>query len=79
MVTAYASADGKWKIAVYGRDHGVPHLHVVGPEFDCAVSIAGLRPIVGRAPKKVLSAALAWAARPANRSALLKLWKDQNR
>jgi hypothetical protein len=73
MVTAYAAVTGKWKIAVYGRDHGVPHFHVVGPDFDCAVSIAELRPIVGRAPRTILAAALAWAAQPAHRAALLKL------
>ena len=37
MVTVYRGTG--WKIAVYGRDHGVPHFHVEGPGFRCSVGI----------------------------------------
>lgn len=53
--------EGAWKIAVYGREHGVPHYHVEGPGFRCSVAIAGGEVIVGAAPARVLAEARAWA------------------
>ncbi len=29
-----------WKISVFGREHGVPHVHVGGPDFAATVEIA---------------------------------------
>jgi hypothetical protein len=77
-VTLFTASN--WKIAVFGREgrHNSMHFHVVGPDFDCSVNLETLEMIVGWAPKKVLKAACAWAAVPANRAALRKAWKDQN-
>jgi hypothetical protein len=49
MVSVHRGAN--WKIAVYGREHGVPHFHIEGPDFRCSVSIRTLDVIVGTALK----------------------------
>jgi hypothetical protein len=67
----------RWKIAVYGGDHGIPHFHVEGPDFRCSVSIATRALIVGDAPVRVLAAARAWAA--AHESELAAKWTELNR
>jgi hypothetical protein len=46
MVTLHR--DPRWKIAVYGREHGVPHCHIEGVDFRCSVSIASFELIVGQ-------------------------------
>lgn len=74
MVTVHRGSG--WKIAVYGREHGVAHFHVEGPEFRCSVAIEGLDVIVGSAPAGVLGDAIAWA-RP-NRAALMAMWRELN-
>jgi hypothetical protein len=74
MVTLYREA--RWKIAVYGRDHGVPHFHIEGPGWRCSVSIATLDLIIGRAPKAEFAAAIGWAAR--NRDQLTSAWRRLN-
>jgi hypothetical protein len=40
-----------WRIAVYGREHGVPHFHIEGPGFRCSVAIATGEVIIGVAPR----------------------------
>jgi hypothetical protein len=65
-----------WKIAVYGRDHGVPHYHIEGPGFRCTVSIATGEVVIGHAPAGVLRQARAWAE--ANRAALATIWQELN-
>jgi hypothetical protein len=37
MVTVYRGQN--WKLAVYGRDHGVPHFHIEGPGYRCSIAI----------------------------------------
>lgn len=74
MVTLYR--DSGWKIAVYGREHGVPHFHIEGPDFRCTVGIAAMDVIVGAVPAGVLKAALAWARR--NRVLLMSKWQELN-
>jgi hypothetical protein len=74
MVTMHRSA--AWKIAVYGRDHGVPHFHIEGPGFRCSVSIVTLDLIIGTAPADVLRQAQSWAA--ANRARLMATWQELN-
>jgi hypothetical protein len=74
MVTLYRT--GRWKIAVYVREHGVPHFHIEGPTFRCSVSIADLEVIVGTMPAAVRAEALRWASD--NRSMLMQTWKDLN-
>ena len=50
-----------WRIALYAREHGVPHFHIEGPDFRCAVCIATLEVIIGNAPANVLGEARWWA------------------
>jgi hypothetical protein len=65
-----------WKIAVYTREHGVPHFHVEGPGYRCSVSIETLEVIIGAAPAGVLRSARLWAND--NRSALSRKWEELN-
>jgi hypothetical protein len=74
VVTVYREAG--WKIAVYGREHGVPHFHIEGPEFRCSVSIATLKSIIGTAPASVMKAACEWAQ--VNRTLLERTWHELN-
>lgn len=74
MVTMHRHA--RWKIAVYARDHGVPHFHIEGPDFRCSVAIASFDLIVGTVPSAVLGDALEWA-RP-NRALLMETWQELN-
>jgi hypothetical protein len=74
MVTVHRGPG--WKIAVYGREHGVPHFHIEGPNFRCSVNIATLEVIIGSAPAEVLNQARAWAWR--NRILLTAKWHELN-
>ena len=65
-----------WKIAVYGREHGVPHFHVEGPGFRCSLAIASLDLIIGSAPAAVLKAARAWAED--HQELLRTTWQELN-
>lgn len=53
MVTMFRGA--RWKIAVYGRDHGVPHFHIEGPDFRCSVAIESGEIIIGAVPAAILA------------------------
>jgi hypothetical protein len=75
MVTLVRTS--RWKIAVYGREHGVPHFHIEGPDFRCSVAIASLEVIVGSAPGSVLNAACEWARE--NQTLLIATWQELNR
>ncbi len=66
-----------WKIAVYGREHGVPHFHIEGPDFRASIGIASLDPIIGSVPPLVRREATEWAA--SNQHALLRMWQELNR
>ncbi len=61
---------------MYGREHGVPHFHVEGPDFRCSIAIATLEVIVGTAPAGVLRAARTWARN--NGNALAAKWSELN-
>jgi hypothetical protein len=74
MVTLHRGPN--WKIAVYGREHGVPHFHIEGAEFRCSVAIATGEPIVGHAPSDVLAAARIWARE--HRERLMRTWRELN-
>jgi hypothetical protein len=74
MITVYRAT--YWKIAVYGRDHGLPHFHIEGPEFRASIAIATLDLIIGSAPTAVLEEALDWAT--GNQAALMQKWKELN-
>ena len=74
MATVYRGPG--WRLAVYGREYGVPHFHVEGPGYRCSLTIATGEAIIGAAPPEVLKAARDWAR--ANRAALLAKWKELN-
>jgi hypothetical protein len=74
MVTLYRASG--WKIAVYGREHGVAHFHIEGPDFRCSVGIATLDVIIGTVPPDILKAALYWARR--NKPVLMAKWQELN-
>ncbi|MDX2221347.1 MAG: DUF4160 domain-containing protein [Rhodospirillaceae bacterium] len=74
MVTVFRAQ--RWKIAVYGREHGLPHFHIEGPGYRCSVAIMTNEPIIGSVPPSVLERAQTWAA--AHRSVLLAAWKRLN-
>jgi hypothetical protein len=74
MVTVHRGPG--WKIAIYGREHGVPHFHIEGPDFRCSVGIGTLDVIVGSAPAAVLKVACAWAS--GNRAVLMAIWRELN-
>ncbi len=66
----------RWKVAVYGRDHGIPHFHIEGVDFRCSVAISSFDVIVGNAPASVLREALEWA-RP-DQAQLMQSWEELN-
>jgi hypothetical protein len=74
MVTVHRGPG--WKIAVYGREHGVPHFHVEGPDFRCSVDIRTFDLIVGTVPVAALNAAIVWARK--NRTTLMIKWRELN-
>jgi hypothetical protein len=74
MVTLYR--DRGWKIAVYGREHGIPHFHIEGAGFRCSVSIDESEVIVGAAPGRILAAAKLWARE--NGALLMRTWRELN-
>jgi hypothetical protein len=63
-------------MAVYGRDHGVPHFHIEGADFRCSVSIASFDVIVGTVPTAILSEALNWAH--PDQVLLMQTWQELN-
>ncbi len=65
-----------WKIAVYGREHGLPHFHIEGPDFRASIGIATLELIIGDVPSRILAEAIAWAAQ--NQKLLMDTWLELN-
>ncbi|HTT84101.1 MAG TPA: DUF4160 domain-containing protein [Rhizomicrobium sp.] len=74
MVTVHRGSN--WKIAVYAREHGIPHFHIEGPDFRCSVAIATLDLIVGNVPPNILGEARWWARK--NRALLTARWLELN-
>jgi hypothetical protein len=74
MVTVYRGPS--WKIAVYGREHGVPHFHIEGANFRCSIAIASLGQIIGSVPPPVRREVLAWAR--LNQALLMQAWQELN-
>jgi hypothetical protein len=74
MVTVHRGPN--WKIALYARDHGIPHFHIEGPDFRCSVAIGSLEVIIGTAPANVLDGARSWARR--NKTLLMAKWFELN-
>ena len=74
MVTLHRSRT--WKIEVFGREHGIAHLHVSGPDFRATVNIETGEIIAGSLSVAVLKQARQWL--DVNRDLALKLWKERN-
>jgi Domain of unknown function (DUF4160) len=74
MVTMFRATN--WKISVYGREHGLPHFHIEGPDFRASVAIATLELIIGTVPTQVLRDALAWAN--LHQASLMQTWQELN-
>jgi hypothetical protein len=74
MVTLYRQA--AWRLAVYGREHGIPHFHIEGPGFRGSVSIEGLELIVGTVPARTFGAAREWARQ--HQDELMATWQELN-
>ena len=65
-----------WKLEVFGREHGIPHVHVSGPEFDATVSIATGEVLAGTLPAATLRDVQDWLA--TNSNAAMQLWHQRN-
>lgn len=74
MVTLHRSRN--WKIEVFGREHGIAHLHVSGPDFRATVNIETGEIIASSLSVAVLKQARQWL--DVNRDLALKLWKERN-
>lgn len=48
-------------IAMYYREHGVPHFHARYGECEVSISIETLEPIAGRLPSRALRLVRQWA------------------
>lgn len=58
MTTKYRFAN--FRITLRERDHNPPHVHLMGPDFDAAISLVTLEVMEGSPPAKVLRHALKW-------------------
>ena len=74
MTTLHRS--GNWKVEVFGREHGIPHVHVTGPEFRATVGIASGDIIAGRLPSMTLKEARRWLEH--NLELAMTTWKERN-
>ena len=52
----------KWKIQVFGREHGTPHFHVWTPEGAAVIALDGLRVLSGSVAAGELAEAQQWAS-----------------
>jgi hypothetical protein len=74
MTTLHRSRN--WKIEVFGREHGIPHVHVTGPDFRAIVRIDSGELIAGSLSATTLKEVRWWLDR--NRELALNLWKERN-
>ncbi len=65
-------------IYVYAGDHNPPHFHLRGPGSRALVNIATLEVMAGKASRKDLEEALAWASVPENLESLVAEWRRLN-
>ena len=74
MVTMHRSRN--WKIEIFGREHGIPHVHVSGPDFRATVSIETGEIIAGALPTTTLKEVRRWL--DSNRDTAMKRWYERN-
>jgi len=65
-----------WKISVYGREHGIPHVHATGVDFRAAVAIDDGSVLVGELPASVHKEVKQWLL--LNRLHALEVWRALN-
>jgi Domain of unknown function (DUF4160) len=70
MTTKYRFSN--FRITLREKDHNPPHVHLMGPGFEAAISLVTLEVMDGSAPAKVLRHALGWINE--NREELIKQW-----
>jgi hypothetical protein len=66
-----------WKIEIFGKEHGIPHFHLLWPEGRASLTIETLEVIIGRPPANILIEAGRWAE--VNRERLWAAWHELNR
>jgi hypothetical protein len=59
-------------IAMYYREHGVPHFHARYGEYEASISIASADVLAGHLPARALRLAIQWAV--LHREELLRNW-----
>lgn len=59
MTTLYR--DRKWKLQVFGREHGMPHFHVWTPDGAAVVAIGTLEVLSGSVDARIPTDARDWA------------------
>lgn len=67
---------GNAKIQVFADDHAPPHFHLVGPESHAQIEIGSLRLLRGRASRRDLEEARAWAR--VHGALLERSWRELN-
>jgi hypothetical protein len=60
-------------VAMYYKEHGVPHFHVRYAEHDATISIDSLDVLAGSLPRRALNLAREWAS--LHRGELLANWE----
>lgn len=74
MTTLYR--DRKWKVQVFGREHGVRHFHVWTPEGAAVIAIDDLRLLSGSVETTVMAEAKDWAI--SHRAVIAAEWQRLN-
>lgn len=68
---------GAFRVTMYAGDHNPPHFHIVSPDGEALVTIAGLEVIAGAVSARMLKRARDWAA--ANIETLEAKWAELSR
>ena len=64
------------QICIYADDHAPPHVHLKRLGLECQVLLSDLTVMAGRADRRDLALAIAWAAD--NLDLLMRTWSDLN-
>jgi Domain of unknown function (DUF4160) len=68
--------DRRWKIQVFGREHGAPHFHVWTPGGAAVISIEDLSVLSGFVDTDAMAQAKEWAK--SHRAAIAAEWNRLN-
>jgi hypothetical protein len=64
-----------FRIYMYFADHGQPHFHIVGPEFDANLAIDDLSVMAGEVPRRAREAL---DCAEENKAYLMELWNEHS-